>query len=115
MKTKLVVLLAASLAMGGSLFAQEGTPVKSLFGSGPPSASLIGPGVVGTQYVDQSTSPPTVYFCTVVTIANPAKTCTWTASSSGSSSPGVFNFLNYGAIDDDVTDNCANGAVAAFT
>jgi hypothetical protein len=35
----------------------------------------------------------------------------------GSTSSGVFNFANYGAIDDDTTDNCSGGtnAVALFT
>jgi hypothetical protein len=82
MKTKLL-FLATLLAIGGSLFAQ-GTPVKNLFGSGAPNANLAS--VVGTTYVDQSTSPATVYTCTAVTLTNLVSQCTWTAPSGGGSS-----------------------------
>jgi hypothetical protein len=37
------------------------------------------------------------------------------SSSGGGNMPGVFNLINYGGVDDDSTDNCANGSVAAFT
>src|SRR5258706_8963254 len=95
MKIKALFFSLVLLAMGASLLAQEGTPVKALFGYGAPQPTLVGPGVVGTQYIDQSTTPATVYTCTVVTLTPTSRTCTWTAGSS-SSSGAVFNVQNYG-------------------
>src|SRR5258706_4069214 len=82
MKIKALFFSLVLLAMGASLLAQEGTPVKALFGSGAPQPTLVGPGVVGTQYIDQSTTPATVYTCTAVTLSPTTRTCTWTQGSS---------------------------------
>jgi len=78
MKTKLFFLAALLAALSGSLFAQ--TPVKNLFGSGTPNANLAS--VVGTTYIDQSTSPATMYTCTAVTQTATLSQCTWTADGS---------------------------------
>lgn len=73
MKIKcLAIALIAALIL---VFAHaQGTPVKNLYGSGVPNANLAS--VVGTTYVDQGTSPATIYICTAVTLTPTASECT---------------------------------------
>lgn len=91
------LLCIALLSFASSLFAQQGTPVRNLFGSGPPGAAMAQ--VVGTTYVDQSTTPPTVYTCTSATLTPSSSTCTWTASGGGGPFPQtVSGTVNSGGI-----------------
>lgn len=78
-----LLLLLASTVCG------QGIPVKNLFGNGPPNANLAF--VVGTTYVDQSTSPATVYTCTSVTLTATLSQCAWTSGSGGITSPVLLN------------------------
>jgi hypothetical protein len=123
MKIKcLAIALIATLLP--ALAHAQGTPVKNLFGSGAPNANLAS--VVGTTYVDQSTSPATVYTCTATTQTKLVSQCTWTSGGSGSSSGaapvGTFVIQNTSCgsatnclqlVDDDSTDNCG-AALNAF-
>src|SRR5580704_4172803 len=76
---KLTLILAFLLA--GRAFAQQGIPVRSLNGSGPPNANLAS--VVGTEYIDISAG--TLYVCTAVTLTPTVSSCTWTLGGGGSS------------------------------
>lgn len=86
MKKTILFLLALLFSSSVSL-AQNGVPVRNLFGAGPPNGSLAA--VVGTTYVDQT--GPTVYTCTSVVLTPTSSTCTWTANSGAATVPVTFN------------------------
>ena len=88
-------LICANPKQYASVFPQPSNPVCFTYTS-------TGTQISGTSVVITSS-------LTVTTIPGGATTAT-TANSVG----GVFSFINYGAVDDDSTDNCANGSVAAF-
>src|SRR5690242_6827470 len=88
MKRLLALLL---LLLPAACFGQEGTPVKSITGSGVPGGAVAH--IVGTEYLDISQTPPVLYTCSSLNIAAgpspPAGTitCNWTTiGSSGISS-----------------------------
>jgi hypothetical protein len=83
MKIKLLFFSLIILAMGGSLFGQgEGTPVRTITGSGAPGGSVAH--IVGTEYIDISASPNALYVCSSISVAgNGAITCNWTAAGGG--------------------------------
>src|SRR5205814_9088546 len=56
---KRLFLLIGLLLGALSSTAQEGVPVKSLNGAGPPNANMAH--VVGTEYIDISANPPVLY------------------------------------------------------
>lgn len=78
---KYLFSIALILLLSIAVHAQQGVPVRNLFGSGPPNANLAS--VVGTTYIDQSTATPTMYTCTFVTQTATLSQCTWTVDGGG--------------------------------
>ena len=90
MKQTLFVTLLL-LMFGSNLYAQsEGTPVRSITGSGVPGGGVAH--TVGTEYLDISQSPPVPYVCASISVAtgpNPPAgtiTCNWTTMGGGGTS-----------------------------
>src|SRR5437899_10617381 len=81
----LLIALPILFLLAISSTAQEGVPVKSLNGAGPPNANMAH--VVGTEYIDISASPPVLYVCTAVTLTPILSQCSWTQGGCGGSNP----------------------------
>ncbi len=112
---KRAMMLLFLLMCGRAFAQQEGTPVKSLSGSGVPGPNTAH--VVGTEYIDFSATPNILYVCSSVTYAAGSQTCTWTSVSGATNTPNgsgpIFNVKGYGAKGDTQTSN--NGVTNGTT